>query len=35
MRGLASQGKTVVFATPYLEEADPFADRIGSNYSIG
>jgi ABC-2 type transport system ATP-binding protein len=28
MRGLASGGKTVVFATHYLEEADAFADRI-------
>ena len=28
MRGLASQGKTVVFATHYLEEADAFSDRI-------
>ncbi len=28
MRGLASKGKTIVFATHYLEEADAFADRI-------
>ena len=28
MRGVAAQGKTVVFATHYLEEADSFADRI-------
>jgi ABC-2 type transport system ATP-binding protein len=28
MRGLATQGRTVVFATHYLEEADAFADRI-------
>jgi ABC-2 type transport system ATP-binding protein len=28
MRRLASGGKTVVFATHYLEEADAFADRI-------
>jgi len=28
MRGLAAQGKTVVFATHYLEEADAFSDRI-------
>lgn len=28
MRGFASGGKTVVFATHYLEEADSFADRI-------
>jgi ABC-2 type transport system ATP-binding protein len=28
MRGIAGQGKTVVFATHYLEEADAFADRI-------
>jgi ABC-2 type transport system ATP-binding protein len=28
MRGVAGQGKTVVFATHYLEEADAFADRI-------
>src|SRR6185437_5541516 len=28
MRGFASSGKTVVFATHYLEEADAFADRI-------
>lgn len=28
MRGFASSGKTIVFATHYLEEADSFADRI-------
>ena len=28
MRGYAAQGRTVVFATHYLEEADEFADRI-------
>ena len=28
MRGFASQGRTVLFATHYLEEADRFADRI-------
>jgi ABC-2 type transport system ATP-binding protein len=28
MRAVAAQGKTVVFATHYLEEADSFADRI-------
>jgi len=28
MRGLAAQGRTVLFATHYLEEADDFADRI-------
>jgi ABC-2 type transport system ATP-binding protein len=28
MRNFASRGKTVVFATHYLEEADEFADRI-------
>ena len=28
IRGLAAKGKTVVFATHYLEEADAFADRI-------
>ncbi len=28
MRGIAMQGKTVLFATHYLEEADAFADRI-------
>lgn len=28
MRRFATQGKTVVFATHYLEEADEFADRI-------
>jgi ABC-2 type transport system ATP-binding protein len=28
MRGLAAQGRTVLFATHYLEEADAFADRI-------
>jgi ABC-2 type transport system ATP-binding protein len=28
MRGFASRGKTVVFATHYLEEADAYADRI-------
>jgi ABC-2 type transport system ATP-binding protein len=28
MRAFASRGKTVVFATHYLEEADSFADRI-------
>jgi ABC-2 type transport system ATP-binding protein len=28
MRAIAARGKTVVFATHYLEEADTFADRI-------
>ncbi len=28
MRGVAQRGKTVVFATHYLEEADAYADRI-------
>jgi ABC-2 type transport system ATP-binding protein len=28
MRAFASQGRTVLFATHYLEEADAFADRI-------
>jgi ABC-2 type transport system ATP-binding protein len=28
MRGIAQTGKTVVFATHYLEEADAYADRI-------
>jgi ABC-2 type transport system ATP-binding protein len=28
MRGLASGGRTVLFATHYLEEADEFADRV-------
>jgi ABC-2 type transport system ATP-binding protein len=28
MRDIAAQGKTVVFATHYLEEADAYADRI-------
>jgi ABC-2 type transport system ATP-binding protein len=28
MRKVAAQGKTVIFATHYLEEADSFADRI-------
>jgi ABC-2 type transport system ATP-binding protein len=28
MRGYASRGKTVVFATHYLEEADAYADRV-------
>ncbi len=28
MRGMAARGKTVVFATHYLEEADVFADRV-------
>ena len=28
MRAVAARGKTIVFATHYLEEADAFADRI-------
>jgi ABC-2 type transport system ATP-binding protein len=28
MRAIAARGKTVVFATHYLEEADAYADRI-------
>jgi ABC-2 type transport system ATP-binding protein len=28
MRGFTARGKTVVFATHYLEEADAYADRI-------
>ena len=28
MRGLASGGKTILFATHYLEEADAYADRV-------
>lgn len=28
MRGVAASGKTVIFATHYLEEADEYADRI-------
>ena len=28
MRGVASRGKTVLFATHYLEEADAYADRV-------
>jgi ABC-2 type transport system ATP-binding protein len=28
IRGVAAQGKTVIFATHYLEEADAYADRI-------
>ena len=28
MRKVAAEGKTIVFATHYMEEADAFADRI-------
>jgi ABC-2 type transport system ATP-binding protein len=28
MRGFAARGKTILFATHYLQEADAFADRI-------
>ena len=28
MRGVAARGKTVLFATHYLEEADAYADRV-------
>ncbi|MFZ0768401.1 MAG: ABC transporter ATP-binding protein [Acidimicrobiales bacterium] len=28
MRGVAARGKTIIFATHYLEEADTYADRI-------
>ena len=28
MRKVAAEGTTVIFATHYLEEADPYADRI-------
>ena len=28
IRGIAAQGKTIIFATHYLEEADAYADRI-------
>jgi ABC-2 type transport system ATP-binding protein len=28
MRGVAARGKTVIFATHYLEEADAYADRV-------
>jgi ABC-2 type transport system ATP-binding protein len=28
MRGIAELGKTIVFATHYLEEADAYADRV-------
>ena len=28
IRGVAAQGKTIIFATHYLEEADTYADRI-------
>jgi ABC-2 type transport system ATP-binding protein len=35
MRGIAAEGKTVVFATHYLEEADAFADRIAAPVNFG
>ena len=28
MRSFAARGKTVIFATHYLEEADAYADRV-------